>query len=155
MLKQKLLLTGLTSLLVAISLVVLPQAMAQRSTTNFEGRGVAQGGVFTQGRNTNVNLILDGDNFSLEMQESGGRSGDRGRVQYRGVVVRRSDTSTTAGNFTLNTRVRSFDSSDSLRVINNTAGTCRMEVFGARVTSVACDAIADNSSTRFLGLEQF
>jgi len=155
MLNQKQLLTGLTGLLVATSLVAMPQAMAQRSRTTFEGRGVAQGAVFTQGRNANVNLTLDGDNFSLEMQESGGRSSDRGRVQYRGAVIRRSNTSTNANNFTVSTRVRSFDSSDSLRVVSNTTGTCRMEVFDARVISIACDTLTDNSSTRFLGLEQF
>jgi hypothetical protein len=57
--------------------------------------------------------------------------------------------------FTLTTRVRSFDSSETLRIVTNTTGTCRIEVFDARINYINCNTVVDNSSTRFLGLEQF
>jgi hypothetical protein len=39
--------------------------------------------------------------------------------------------------------------------LTNTAGTCRIEVFGARVVYSNCKIATNDSSTRFLGLEQF
>jgi hypothetical protein len=51
--------------------------------------------------------------------------------------------------------VRSFDSSANLRIITNTTGTCRIEVFNSRVLASNCSTVADDSSTEFLGLEQF
>ena len=121
--------------------------------TNFAGRGVAHGAVFNKGRNVNVTLTVDGDNFGLEVTEQSSRT--PGRVQYRGVVMRRNADSRNPNSFTLDTRVRSFDTSANLRVLNNTTGTCRMEVFDSRVISSNCTTVSDNSSTRFLGLERF
>lgn len=124
------------------------------------GRGVAQGSAFTQGRSANAVLVLDRDNFSLELSEPTS-SGSRGQtnpgwVQYRGAVVRRQDDRRSGSNsFTLEARVRSFDSSLSLRVVTNTTGTCRIEVFDSRVVSSSCRTAADNSNTQFLGVEQF
>lgn len=131
-----------------------PQRSPSRPTaTNFAGRGVAHGAVFNQGRNVNVTLTVDSDNFGLEMTEQSSRT--PGRVQYRGVVMRRNADSRNPNSFTLDTRVRSFDTSANLRVLNNTTGTCRMEVFDSRVISSNCTTVSDNSSTRFLGLERF
>lgn len=42
-----------------------------------------------------------------------------------------------------------------LRIITNTTGSCRIEVFDARVIYANCNTVVDNSSIRFLGLEQF
>jgi hypothetical protein len=135
------------------------QAIAQSrpSTEFFQGRGVAQGAAFSQGRNANVSLTLDGNNFGLEMTEpqAANRSRAPGRVQYRGAIVRRTPNSGGPNNFTLTTRVRSFDSSEIFRVLPNTTGTCRIEVFDARVIYSNCTTVADDGSTRFLGLEQF
>ncbi|MEA5451521.1 hypothetical protein VB780_23285 [Leptolyngbya sp. CCNP1308] len=123
-----------------------------------QGRGVAQGASFNRGRNANVTLNLDGENFGLELTEilpSNVRGQSPARVQYRGAITRRTDDPASANSFSLFTRVRSFDSSANLRIITNTTGTCRIEVFDARVISSDCSTIADNSKTEFLGLEQF
>ncbi len=145
-----------------------PQVLAQPSTPavpspaaasgSFQGRGIAQGAAFNRGRNANAVLIIERDNFSFELIEpaaASGRSQPPARVQYRGAITRRTNDPAGANNFTLNTRVRSFDSSQNLRIITNTTGTCRIEVFDARVISSSCNTVADNSSTEFLGLEQF
>ncbi|MBD1872919.1 hypothetical protein H6F75_05455 [Nodosilinea sp. FACHB-131] len=123
-----------------------------------QGRGVAQGASFNRGRNANVTLNLDGENFGLELTEilpSNVRGQSLARVQYRGAITRRTNDPANANSFSLFTRVRSFDSSANLRIITNTTGTCRIEVFNSRVISSDCSTIADNSSTEFLGLEQF
>jgi hypothetical protein len=120
--------------------------------TNFEGRGVAQGAAFTRGRNANVFLTIDSDNFVLELVEPRGSA----RVQYRGAVIRRqSDRSENSSSFTLDGRVRTTTSSDNLRSLNNTTGTCRVKVFDSRVNSINCNTVTSDSSARFLGLEQF
>ncbi|MBF2050972.1 MAG: hypothetical protein EDM05_009385 [Leptolyngbya sp. IPPAS B-1204] len=116
----------------------------------FQGRGVAHGATFTRGRTANVALTIEGDNFGLELAEPAPTGA---RVQYRGVIMRRSDDA--ANSFTLRTRVRSFNSSGNLRVLNTTTGTCQIEVFDARVISSNCNTATSDSSTRFLGLEQF
>jgi len=149
-------LLGGTALVTALTVALVPGAIAQTrpSTNNFQGRGVVQGAAFNQGRNANVDLILDRDNFGLEVVEIA-RSGSPIRVQYRGVVARRSTDPENARSFTLFGRVRSFTTSTNLRVLTNTTGTCRLEVFNARIISSNCDTVAENSSTRFLGVEQF
>lgn len=181
MFKQIRSLTGVTALVatlslsatLAVSLALLPRAaaqmseqepsqasgpstlrLAQRNTaqSSFQGRGVAQGSAFTRGRNATVSLTIDGSNFGIELAEP---PGTRARVQYRGSIIRQNNGPANSNSFTLDGRVRSFNSSANLRVLNNTTGTCRVEVFDARVISSTCNAVADDSSTRFLGLEQF
>lgn len=148
-----------TSLFGVASLALLPAATAQNnpvptstSQGSFQGRGVANGSAFTRGRNATVGLTLDRDNFSLDMAEPSGRGA---RVEYRGVIARRNNDSSNPNSFTMDTRVRSFSSSANLRGLPNTTGTCRIEVFDARVISSTCTTVANNSSTRFMGLEQF
>lgn len=164
---------GLTACVSAVSLSLFPYAQAQMSRqneqfasdkpvpslaqatstqTNFEGRGIAQGSTFTKGRNVNASLTLNGGSFILNLAEP---PGNRARVQYRGSVVRQPNSSTNSGSFTLDGRVQTFESSASTRILNNTTGTCRIEVFGARVISSTCRAAAPDSTTQFLGLEQF
>jgi hypothetical protein len=164
---KKTVLMGLIGVVAAMGVALVPQVMAQTQSptpsrpaamTFFQGRGIAQGAAFNQGRNANVALTLDGNNFGLELTEiqaSNVRGQAPGRVQYRGSITRRSDEPGRANSFTLNTRVSSFDSSQNLRILTNTAGTCRIEVFNARVISSSCSAVTDNSSIQFLGLEQF
>lgn len=170
MFKQTRFLVGSTALIAAISLSLLSGATAQidqqsvevGQTTqssprpvqnNFQGRGVAQGSAFTRGRNVSTDLTIDRDNFGFELAEPPGRSDTgRARVQYRGSVVRRSSSS---ANFTLDGRIRSFNSSANLRVLPNTTGTCRIEVFDSRVISSTCRTATADSTTQFLGLEQF
>lgn len=135
-------------------------AMAQNRNNRelFQGQGIAQGSAFVRGRNANLTLTLNGENFSLEMTEpqtTSNRNRVLARVQYRGVIVRRNNEANAPNDFVLVIRVRSFDSSENQRVITNTTGTCRLEVFNDRVTYSNCSAIAEDSSTRFLGLEQF
>lgn len=165
---------GLTMCTSAIALTSLPSTIAQTApqepqpaqgtprrqtqSRNFQGRGVARGAAFTMGRTAEVTLTLEGGNFSLEINEPApqrGQSGTRGRVQYRGAIVREGNDSRNPNSFTLDTRVRSFDSSTSLRIVTNTTGTCRIEVFDARVVSSNCRSAATDSNTQFLGLEQF
>jgi len=159
MLKRNRLLMGLVASAAVLGALGFPAAIAQSNNREFfQGRGIAQGSAFARGRNANLSLTLDGENFGLEMTEpqaSGTRNQTPSRVQYRGVIVRRNREPGGPNNFILSVRVRSFDSSDNFRVISNTTGTCRIEVFDARVTYSNCNAIADDSSTRFLGLEQF
>lgn len=167
MLKQRDLLMGLIAIVAAIGIFWIPQVAAQTpvptptrppATNLFQGRGVAQGASFNRGRNANVTLNFDGENFGLELMEilpSNVRGQSPARVQYRGAITRRTDDPANANSFGLFTRVRSFDSSANLRIITNTTGTCRIEVFASRVLSSDCSTIADNSETDFLGLEQF
>jgi hypothetical protein len=131
---------------------LLPRATAQSSQTSFEGRGVANGSAFTRGRNANAALAIDGSDFSFELSEP---PGIRARVQYRGAIIRQNSDSSNSGSFTLDGRIRSFGSSENRRMLNATTGTCRIEVFDSRVVSSTCNSVASNSSTRFLGLEQF
>lgn len=167
MVKKSCLLIGLIGFIAALGVALIPPVMAQTSVptparpaarTVSQGRGVAQGAAFSRGRNANVSLTVDGENFGLELTEiqaSNVRGQTPARVQYRGAITRRTDEPGTANSFSLFTRVRSFDSSANLRIITNTTGTCRIEVFNARVLSSNCSTIADDSSTEFLGLEQF
>ena len=135
---------------------IVAQATPSNSTrpTNFQGRGVAQGSAFTRGRTATTALTIDRDNFGFELTEPGGRTdAPRARVQYRGAVIRRTNVSSSG--FTLDGRVRSYTSSANLRVLNNTTGTCRIEVVNSLVISSTCRAATAESSTQFLGLEQF
>jgi hypothetical protein len=153
-------LIGIVGCVAAVGLLRMPTATAQIRGNQefFQGRGVAQGSVFARGRNANLSLTLEGENFSLEMvepQTSSNRNRAPRRAQYRGVIVRRNEESSGRNSFVLFTRVRSFDSSETLRIISNTTGSCRLEVFDARIIDSNCSTVTDNSSTRFLGLEQF
>jgi hypothetical protein len=175
-------LIGFTGFIAAINLALLPRATAEVSQarsiglspehstslmaqsrptnqTNFEGRGVAQGSAFTRGRNASASLTVDRDNFGLELVEPmavrGGSPTDRARVQYRGSIIRQTNSSSNSGNFTLDGRIQSFNTTDNLRVRSVTTGTCRIEVFDSHVISSTCNSLADNSRTQFLGLEQF
>ncbi|MGF1570955.1 MAG: hypothetical protein ACFCVD_23250 [Nodosilinea sp.] len=139
-------------------MATLAQLPPRPASAFFQGRGVAHDAVFSRGRNANVSLTLDGDNYSLEMTEilpSNPRNQPPGRVQYRGAILRRADQPDSPNSFSLSTRVRSFDSSANLRILTNTTGTCRIDVFNSRVISSSCTTVADDSSTQFLGLEQF
>ena len=129
-----------------------PTAVAQSNQQTLQGRGIAQGSAFRMGRNANVSLTINRDNFTFELAEP---PGARARVQYRGNVVRRNSTGSNPNSFVLDGRVRTFDSSASDRILNNTTGTCRIEVFDARVVSSTCRAASADSNTQFLGLEQF
>ncbi len=159
------LLIGLTGGIAALGIALLAPATTQAQIPNrpaptnlSQGRGVVQGAAFNRGRNANVTLTLDGENFGLELTEilpSNVRGQSPGRVQYRGAITRRTNDPANANSFSLFTRIRSFDSSTNLRIITNTTGTCRIEVFNSRVLSSSCSTIADNSETDFLGLEQF
>lgn len=64
------------------------------------------------------------------------------RIQYRGVISRRNNNN--SNSFTLLNQVRSFDSSENLRVLTNTAGTCRIEVFDARVVYSNCKTVTND-----------
>jgi hypothetical protein len=155
----------LTGIVAALGVALITPVVTQAQIPNrpapsnlAQGRGVVQGAAFNRGRNANVTLTLDGENFGLELTEivpSNVRGQTPGRVQYRGAITRRTDDSTSPNSFSLFTRVRSFDSSANLRIITNTTGTCRIEVFNSRVLASNCSTVADDSSTEFLGLEQF
>jgi hypothetical protein len=156
---------GLAGAITALGIALLAPVVTQAQIPNrpapinlAQGRGVAQGAAFNRGRNVNTSLTLDGENFGLELTEivpSNVRGQTPGRVQYRGAITRRTDDPASPNSFSLFTRVRSFDSSANLRIITNTTGTCRIEVFNSRVLASTCSTVADNSSTEFLGLEQF
>jgi len=147
----------------AISLLYFPRTIAQTnpSLEFFQGRGIAQGEVFARGRNAHVTWTLDGDNFNLDMTDPPStttqtQSRPSARLQYRGVVSRRGNDNRNFGSFTLTTRLQSFDSSETLRGISNTTGSCQLEGFAGRIVYSNCKTtIRNRSSVRFLGLEQF
>jgi hypothetical protein len=120
--------------------------------TRFEGRGIAQGSTFNRGRNANVSLTVERGNFVLNIAEP---PGNRARVQYRGTATRQNSSTANPNSFTIDGRVQTFESSASTRILNNTTGTCRIEVFDARVISSSCRTVSNDSNTQFLGLEQF
>lgn len=130
-------------------------AIAQTRPTpvrnEFEGRGVAHGAVFNRGQNVNVSLTVNQGRFTFNLAQP---PGTRNRVRYQGSVARQTP-GTTANSFVLDGRVQTFDSSANNRIFNNTTGTCRIEVFDARVISSNCRSVAPDSTTQFLGLEQF
>lgn len=147
-----------TVCLAAIALPLLAQTngtptspQRNREQTNFQGRGVAQGASFNRGRNVNANLIVNQGRFTLELFEP---TGTRARVQYRGSVMRQNNTNT-PNSFVLDGRVQNFDSSINQRIVNNTTGNCRIEVYNSRVNSSTCRTPGPDSNTDFLGLERF
>ncbi len=160
-------LIGLTTLIGAMGLPLWAQATTQqklpatgaiaqtRPTTpsrqDLEGRGVAHGAVFSRGQNVNVSLNVNQGRYTFNMAQP---PGNRNRVRYQGVVSRQTP-GTTPNSFVLDGRVQTFDSSASTRIFGNTTGTCRIEVFDARVISSTCRSVAPDSNTQFLGLEQF
>lgn len=172
MIKQVYILIGCSALMGTMSFSLLSYAQAQisqqsaqdsqtapsqmtrpaPSQRDLEGRGVAHGSVFTKGRNVNVSLTINQGRFVYNLAQP---PGTRTRVRYQGSVARQNNTGSNARSFTLDGRVQTFDSSASTRIFNNTTGTCRIEVFDSRVISSSCRAVAPDSSTQFLGLEQF
>jgi hypothetical protein len=120
---------------------------------SFSGRGTASGAVFGRGRQTNASLDFNRNRFSLGLYVPPGTGM---QVRYQGIINRLRGTNTNNPNsFVIDARVQSFASSvNRLRVVNTT-GSCRIEVFDARIISVACNANAPNSSTRFTGMRQF
>lgn len=120
---------------------------------SFSGRGQASGSVFGRGRQADASLDFNRNGFTLGLSVPPGTGA---QVRYLGTINRlRSTNRNNPNSFVLEGRVQSFASSaNNLRVIN-TAGTCRIEVFDARITSVSCSANAPGSSTRFTGMSQF
>lgn len=145
---------GFGALVGVVGLAQLPQAIAQtnRPPQPNEGRGVAHGSVFRRGQNVNTSLTVDRGRFSYTLAQP---PGTRNQVRYQGAVVRQNNTGNNPNSFTLDGRVQTFDSSASNRILNNTTGTCRIEVFDARVISSTCRSASPDSVTQFLGLEQF
>jgi hypothetical protein len=129
----------------------IAQTRPAPTRTEFEGRGVAHGSVFSRGRNVNGSLTINQGRFDYNIAQP---PGTRIRVRYQGAVARQTPGST-PNSFVLDGRVQTFDSSASTRIFNNTTGTCRIEVFDARVISSTCRSVAPDSKTDFLGLEQF
>jgi hypothetical protein len=127
-----------------------PASRQRPPQTEFDGRGIAHGAVFNRGRNANATLSINQGRFTFNMAEP---PGTRVRVRYQGSVARQTP-GRTAGEFTLDGRVQTFDSSASNRIFNNTTGTCRIEVFNSRVVASTCRSVAPDSTTDFLGLER-
>jgi len=117
---------------------------------SFEGRGTASGSVFGRGRQANATLSFNRGNFSLGVFVPPGTSED---VNYQGTVSQLRSKG--ANGFTLDGRIRSFASSANDRRVVNTGGTCRIEVFDARIISVSCNANVRGGNTRFTGMKQF
>ncbi|MDX2228256.1 MAG: hypothetical protein NW220_01370 [Leptolyngbyaceae cyanobacterium bins.349] len=128
----------------------IAQTRPAPTRSEFEGRGVAHGSVFRRGQSVNTSLTVDQGRFIFNIVQP---PGTRNRVRYQGTIVRQPPA--TNNSFILDGRVQTFDSSASTRIFNNTTGTCRIEVFDARVISSTCRAVVPDSNTQFLGLEQF
>lgn len=125
------------------------------SSGNFDGRGLARGSVFGDERQADSNLTFNSSSnrFSYSIFVPGGTTE---QVNYNGTISRvRSTSSNNPNNFVLEGAVASFASSaNGLRVVDTT-GSCRIEVFDARIVSSSCNSRAANSTTNFEGLAQF
>lgn len=120
---------------------------------SFAGKGRATGAVFGSGRQADASLDFNRGNFSLGLFVPPGTGA---QVRYQGTFNRLQRTSPDNPNsFVLAGQVRSFASSvNNLRVLD-TVGSCRIEVFDARITSVSCSTQLPGSSTQFTGMAQF
>ncbi|MDZ8187691.1 MAG: hypothetical protein RMX96_22925 [Nostoc sp. ChiSLP02] len=77
-------------------------------------------------------------------------------VRYIGTINQlRGTNSHNPNSFVLQGRVQNFATSASNLQVSNTTGTCRIQVFDARITSVACSAKVPGSSTQFTGMSQY
>ncbi|MGV0028601.1 hypothetical protein [Phormidesmis priestleyi] len=120
----------------------------------FEGRGIASGSVFTQGRQSNgfLNFNSNSNGFSLSMAATAAQGME---INYNGTITRRQMGPSGSNSFILEGQVQTFaTSTNNLRVVN-TFGNCRIEVFDARIISSFCTTNVPNSATRFKGLAQF
>lgn len=130
-----------------------PPSSSTPTEGSFSGRGQASSSVFGRGQQADASLDFNRNGFNLALSVPPGTGA---QVQYLGTINRlRGTNSDNPNSFVLEGRVQSFASSaNNLRVID-TAGTCRIEVSDARITSVSCSANAPSSSTRFTGMSQF
>jgi hypothetical protein len=112
----------------------------------FNGRGIASGSVFTQGRQADARLNFNSsNNFSLSLVALTVRGME---ANYNGTITRRL-SGRSSNSFTLEGRVRTYASSgNNLRVIN-TSGSCRIEVFNSRIALSVCNMSSRNHSSRF------
>jgi hypothetical protein len=121
---------------------------------NFLGKGRASRSVFGLGQQTDASLNFNQTGkFSLSLAVPPGTGA---QVNYNGTITHsRGTNSKNPNSFILDGKVNSFASSASnLRVID-TSGSCKIEVFDARVISTSCDTKVPVSSTRFTGMKQF
>lgn len=130
-----------------------PPSVSPPTEGNFSGRGRASGSVFGGGRQADASLTFNQNRFSLGLFVPPGTGA---QVRYQGTINRlRSTSPNNPNSFVIESRVQSFASSaNGLRVIN-TAGTCRIEIFDARIVSTSCNTNVRNSSTQFTGMRQF
>ncbi|EKQ66785.1 hypothetical protein OsccyDRAFT_4585 [Leptolyngbyaceae cyanobacterium JSC-12] len=119
----------------------------------FQGRGIVSGSVFTAGRQADTMLNFNANNFSYGIAATA-VSGTE--VNYQGIITqRRAGSSLGRNGFVLETKVQRFASSANNLRVQNASGSCRIEIFDARVVSSTCNIAIPNSSTRFDGLKQF
>jgi hypothetical protein len=130
-----------------------PPSGAVPTEGNFSGRGTASGAVFGSGQRVDADLSFNRNAFSLGLAVPPGTGV---QIRYLGTISQiRSTGSNNSNSFVIDGRLESFASSASgLRVIN-TSGTCRIEVFDARITSTSCSTTAPGASTQFFGVKQF
>jgi hypothetical protein len=125
------------------------------SSGDFAGRGVARGSVFRDERQADSNLTFNSNSnrFSYSIFVPGGTAE---QVNYNGTISRvRSTSADNPNNFVFEGSVAAFASSaNGLRVVDTT-GSCRIEVFDARIVSSSCNSRVSNSNTSFEGLVQF
>jgi hypothetical protein len=117
----------------------------------FAGLGTASGSIFGQLQQVDASLNFNqSDNFNFWLAVLPG-NGDQ--VQYLGVITERMSLG--RNDFRLETQVQSFASSASGLQLVNTTGSCRIEVFDARVASALCNVTAPNGNTQFTGMSPF
>uniref|UniRef100_A0A832H6G8 Uncharacterized protein n=1 Tax=Oscillatoriales cyanobacterium SpSt-402 TaxID=2282168 RepID=A0A832H6G8_9CYAN len=130
-----------------------PPSSSPPTQGNFSGRGQASGSVFGGGRQADASLTFNQNGFSLGLFVPPGTGA---QVRYQGVINRLRGTSPNNPNsFVIEGRVQSFASSANGLRVTNTAGTCQIEIFDARIVSTSCNTNVRNSSTRFTGMRQF
>lgn len=124
------------------------------SEGTFEGRGLTRGAVFGDERQTDANLSFNSSSnrfsFSLFVPP-----GTAEQVNYNGTISRLRSIDANTNSFVLEGAVQSFATSANGLRVAETSGTCRIEMFDARIISSNCNTRVSNSRTVFEGLNQF
>ena len=136
---------------------VLPQAQINNVSLpkedSFLGQGEAKQSVFGGGKQARASLDYNRPNFSLSISTP---SGTEEQVSYMGTITSLKGTNPdNTGSLMLEGRVKSFASSANNLQVINTSGTCKIEVFDARIISTSCNTNTRQSSTTFKGMAQF
>lgn len=124
------------------------------SSGSFMGQGNATNPVFRRNQSVETSLNFNGNTngFSVNVYVP---SGSGAEVQYLGTITRLYSSGPNPNSFILEGTIENFASSRNNLQVVNTTGSCEIEVFDARITSVSCKARTNGGVTHFRGREEF